>query len=134
MRLSIFIHGFSSDLGFNQPTIQSKGSNNVAASAPVNAKIAPPGYYITCALHSAGVPSVATITKVPGTSSSPPDDITAPAVGITSPVNGDTVLGPSTGVTVAVTGTTSDESDGSGIQKVEVKVGSNPFKLATPRA
>jgi hypothetical protein len=34
-------------------------------------------------------------------------------------------------VTVAVTGTASDESGGSGIQKVEVQVGSNPFKLAT---
>ena len=34
-------------------------------------------------------------------------------------------------MTVAVTGTASDESGGSGIQKVEVKVGSNPFKLAT---
>jgi hypothetical protein len=34
-------------------------------------------------------------------------------------------------VTVAVTGTAADESGGSGIQKVEVKVGSNPLKLAT---
>ena len=34
-------------------------------------------------------------------------------------------------MTVDVTGTASDESGGSGIQKVEVKVGSNPFKLAT---
>ena len=34
-------------------------------------------------------------------------------------------------MTVSVTGTASDESGGSGIQKVEVKVGSNPFKLAT---
>ena len=34
-------------------------------------------------------------------------------------------------MTVAVAGTASDESGGSGIQKVEVKVGSNPLKLAT---
>src|ERR671920_2206831 len=63
--------------------------------------------------------------------SSPPGDTTAPTVGITSPANGATISGPSSGVTVAVTGTASDESGGSGIQKVEVKVGSNPFKLAT---
>src|SRR5215216_481130 len=63
--------------------------------------------------------------------SSPPSDTTPPTVGITSPTDGGTVSGPSSGVTVAVTGTASDESGGSGIQKVEVKVGSNPFKLAT---
>ena len=34
-------------------------------------------------------------------------------------------------MTINVAGTASDESGGSGIQKVEVKVGSNPFKLAT---
>jgi hypothetical protein len=62
---------------------------------------------------------------------SSPSDTTAPTVGITSPANGATISGPSSGVTVAVTGTASDESGGSGVQKVEVKVGSNPFKLAT---
>ena len=75
--------------------------------------------------------SIVKITKVPRTSSLPPGDTTAPTVGITSPTNGDTVSGPCTRVTGAVTGTTSDEFGGSGIQKVEVKVGSNPFKLAT---
>ena len=58
-------------------------------------------------------------------------DTTAPNVAITSPANGATISGPSTGVTIAVAGTASDESGGSGIQKVEVQVGSNPFKLAT---
>ena len=63
--------------------------------------------------------------------SPPPTDTTAPTVGISSPAGGATISGPSSGVTVPVTGTASDESGGSGIQKVEVKVGSNPFKLAT---
>src|ERR671919_534499 len=59
-------------------------------------------------------------------------DTTAPTVSITSPANGDTISGPSTGVTVNVAGTASDNSGGSGIQKVEVQVGSaNPFRLAT---
>lgn len=131
MRLSTFTHGFNSELRFIWLQIQSKGSNNVTVSAPVNAKIAPPGYYMIHILNSAGVPSVAKVVKIPGTSSPPPGDTTAPTVGITSPADGGTVSGPSTGVTVAVTGTASDESGGSGIQKVEVKVGSNPFKLAT---
>ena len=63
--------------------------------------------------------------------SPPPSDTTPPTVGMTSPADGATISGPSTGVTVSATGTASDESGGSGIQKVELKVGSNPFKLAT---
>jgi hypothetical protein len=131
IRLSTFTHGFNSELRFIWLQIQSKGSSNVTVSAPVNAKIAPPGYYMIHVLNSAGVPSKAKVIKIPGTSSPPPTDTTPPTVGITSPTDGGTVSGPSSGVTVAVTGTASDESGGSGIQKVEVKVGSNPFKLAT---
>jgi hypothetical protein len=132
IRLSTFTHGFNSELRFIWLQIQSKGSGSVTVSAPVNAKIAPPGYYMIHVLNSAGVPSIAKVIKIPGTSSSPPPtDTTPPTVGITSPTDGATISGPSSGVTVAVTGTASDESGGSGIQKVEVKVGSNPFKLAT---
>jgi hypothetical protein len=131
IRLSTFTHGFNSELRFIWLQIQSKGSNNVTVSAPVNAKVAPPGYYMIHILNSAGVPSVARVIKIPGTSSPPPGDTTDPTVGITSPANGGTVSGPSSGVTVAVTGTASDGSGGSGIQKVELQVGSNPFKLAT---
>jgi hypothetical protein len=131
IRLGTFTHGFNSELRFIWLQIQSKGSSSVTVSAPVNAKIAPPGYYMIHVLNSAGVPSIAKVIKIPGTSSPPPTDTTPPTVGITSPTDGGTVSGPSSGVTVAVTGTASDESGGSGIQKVEVKVGSNPFKLAT---
>src|SRR5215212_861772 len=131
IRLSTFTHSFNSELRFIWLQIQSKGSSSVTVSAPVNAKIAPPGYYMIHVLNSAGVPSIAKVIKIPGTSSPPPSDTTPPTVGITSPTDGGTVSGPSSGVTVAVTGTASDESGGSGIQKVEVKVGSNPFKLAT---
>jgi hypothetical protein len=131
LRLSTFTHGFNSELRFIWLQIQSKGSSSVTVSAPVNAKIAPPGYYMIHVLNSAGVPSIAKVIKIPGTASPPPGDTTAPTVDVTSPADGATISGPSSGVTVAVTGTASDESGGSGIQKVEVKVGSNPFKLAT---
>jgi hypothetical protein len=62
---------------------------------------------------------------------SSPGDTTSPSVNIATPADGGTISGPSTGVTIEVTGTASDESGGSGIQNVQVKVGSNPFKLAT---
>jgi hypothetical protein len=131
IRLGTFTHGFNSELRFIWLQIQSKDSSSVTVSAPVNAKIAPPGYYMIHVLNSAGIPSIAKVIKIPGTESPPPSDTTLPTVGITSPADGGTVSGPSSGVTVAVAGTASDESGGSGIQKVEVKVGSNPFKLAT---
>ena len=131
IKLGTYTHGFNSDMRFIWLQIQSKGSNNVTVSAPVNAKIAPPGYYMIHVLNSAGVPSIAKVIKIPGTASPPPGDTTPPSVDVTSPADAATISGPSSGVTVAVTGTASDESGGSGIQKVEVKVGSNPFKLAT---
>jgi hypothetical protein len=131
IKLGTFTHGFNTDLRFIWLQIQSKGSSSVTVSAPVNAKIAPPGYYMIHVLNSAGVPSIAKVIKIPGTASPPHGDTTPPSVGITSPADAATISGPSSGVTVAVAGTASDESGGSGIQKVEVKVGSNPFKLAT---
>jgi hypothetical protein len=131
IRLSTFTHGFDSELRFIWLQIQSKGSNNVTVSAPLNGKIAPPGYYMIHVLNSAGVPSTARIIKIPGTASPPPGDTTSPSVNIATPADGGTISGPSTGVTIEVTGTASDESGGSGIQNVQVKVGSNPFKLAT---
>ena len=131
IRLSSFTHGFNSELRFIWLQIQSKGSNSVTVSAPLNAKIAPPGWYMIHVLNSAGVPSKARVIKIPGTASPPPGDTTAPSVAISSPADGSTVSGPSTGVTVNVAGTASDNSGGSGIQKVEVKVGSNPLKAAT---
>jgi hypothetical protein len=131
IRLSTFTHGFDSELRFIWLQIQSKGSNSVTVSAPLNGKIAPPGYYMIHVLNSAGAPSTARVIKIPGTASPPPGDTTIPTVDITSPADGSTITGPSTGVTIDVTGTAADESGGSGIQQVEVQVGSNPFKLAT---
>ncbi|MGH9990330.1 MAG: galactose oxidase-like domain-containing protein, partial [Nitrososphaera sp.] len=69
IRHSTFTHGFNSDLRFIWLQIRSKGSSSVTVSAPVNAKIAPPGYYMIHVLNSAGVPSRARIIKIPGTSS-----------------------------------------------------------------
>ena len=60
-----------------------------------------------------------------------PPDTTLPNVAITSPTNGSTVSGPSSGVPIPVAGTSSDSQ--SGIQKVEVKLGSSSaWSQATP--
>ena len=64
--LSTFTHGFNSQLRFIWLQIRSKGSSSVTISAPVNAKIAPPGYYMIHVLNSAGVPSKARVIKIPG--------------------------------------------------------------------
>jgi hypothetical protein len=68
IRLSTFTHGFNSELRFIWLQIKSRGSSSVAVSAPVNAKIAPPGYYMIHVLNSSGVPSKARVIKIPGAS------------------------------------------------------------------
>jgi hypothetical protein len=68
IRLSTFTHGFNSEMRFIWLQIQSKGSSSVTVSAPVNAKIAPPGYYMIHVLNSAEVPSKARVIKIPGAS------------------------------------------------------------------
>jgi hypothetical protein len=69
IRLSTFTHGFNSELRFIWLQIRTKGSSSVTVSAPVNAKIAPPGYYMIHVLNGSGVPSKAKVIKIPGTSS-----------------------------------------------------------------
>ena len=93
----------------------------MTVTAPINNKLAPPGYYLVHVLNGAGVPSVGKFIKIPGSAEMPPSDTIAPTVAVTSPANGATISGPSTGVTITVAGTASDESGGSGIQKVEVQ-------------
>ena len=51
----------------------SSTSNSVTVSAPLNSRLAPPGYYMIHVLKG-GVPSIAKIIKIPGTAS-PPDTI-----------------------------------------------------------
>jgi hypothetical protein len=138
VRVSSTTHHYNTDQRLIWLQIQGTTSSSVTVKAPINNKLAPPGYYLVHILNGAGVPSIGTFIKIPGSADNPPpppSDTTAPTVAITSPANGATISGPSTGVPVNVAGTASDNSGGSGIQKVEVKVGSaNAFKLATPTA
>src|SRR5919106_1800642 len=131
VRVSSTTHHYNTDQRLIWLQIVSTTSSSVTVSAPINNRLAPPGYYLVHVLNSAGVPSVGRFIRIPG-SADAPSDTTAPTISITSPANGDTISGPSTGVTVNVAGTASDNSGGSGIQKVDVQVGTaNPFRLAT---
>ena len=136
IKVSATTHHYNSDQRLIWLQIQGTTSSSVTVKAPINNKLAPPGYYLIHVLNSAGVPSIGKFIKIPGSGDSPPPpptDTIAPTVAVSSPANGATISGPSTGVTINVTGTASDNSGGSGIQKVEVQVGSaNQFKLATP--
>jgi hypothetical protein len=136
VKVSATTHHYNTDQRLIWLQIEGNTDSSVTVKAPINNKLAPPGYYLIHVLNSAGVPSVGTFIKIPGSANNPPpppSDTIAPTVAVTSPENGATISGPSTGVTVNVAGTASDNSGGSGIQKVEVQVGSaNQFKLATP--
>ena len=73
----------------------------VDLTAPPNAKVAPPGYYMLFLLNDQGVPSVAKFVKLsadgaaPGLCGTPPPplDTTAPAVEVTEPAAGATISG-----------------------------------------
>jgi hypothetical protein len=136
VKVSATTHHYNTDQRLIWLQIEGNTDSSVTVKAPINNKLAPPGYYLIHVLNSAGVPSVGTFIKIPGSANNPPpppSDTIAPTVAVTSPENGATISGPSTGVTVNVAGTASDNSGGSGIQKVEVQVGTaNQFKLATP--
>jgi hypothetical protein len=87
-------------LSFNQ------GTTSLTATAPANANIAPPGYYMLFILDANGVPSVARIMQILGNS--------APSVALTQPASGATFTAPAT---VDLAATASD-SDGT-VAKVE---------------
>ena len=53
--------------------ILQRNTSNIVVKAPVNPRVAPPGYYMIHILNSAGVPSIAQIVQIPGIGSPPPD-------------------------------------------------------------
>ena len=107
LRLSSVTHAFNqsqyiNELGFSQTT------GGLDVTAPPNANVAPPGYYLLFLLNGSGVPSVAKFVHMPS-------DNTPPTVSITAPANGATVSG--TAVTVAATA-----SDNVGVAGVQFKL------------
>jgi hypothetical protein len=88
------------------PLSFSRGTASLTATAPANANIAPPGFYMLFIIDANGVPSVARMVQVLGDS--------GPAVTLTQPANGATFTAPAT---VALAATAND-SDGT-VAKVE---------------
>lgn len=124
--MSTQTHAYNSDQRLVWLLIQSKTASEVVASVPINANIAPPGYYYLHVLKG-GIPSVAAIIKIPGDVLVPPD-VTLPTLSIITPAPDETFTGPKSGVAVNVTGEASDDV---GLQVVEVSVDSDPFAAAT---
>ena len=118
--------------------ILTKNSSSVVVSAPINANLAPPGYYLIHVLKSSpdypvpiGIPSIGKIIQI-GSPSVGGTDITPPTIGITSPSSRAVILGPASGVVVNVAGTASDSQ--SGVASVDVSIDGGASSRATPIA
>ena len=72
VRLMATTHHYDANQRLVWLQITGRGSSSITVSAPINANIAPPGYYMIHVLNSSGVPSVAKIIAIPGTAQ-PPD-------------------------------------------------------------
>ena len=67
VRLMSSTHHYEANQRLIWLQIVNKGSSSITVSAPINNKVAPPGYYMIHVLNGAGVPSVAKIIQIPGT-------------------------------------------------------------------
>jgi hypothetical protein len=76
VRLMATTHHYDANQRLVWLQIINKSTNSVTVSAPLNANIAPPGYYMIHILNTLRVPSVAKIIAIPGTQSG---DTTPPA-------------------------------------------------------
>ena len=124
--MSTETHAYNCDQRLVWLQIQSKTASEVVVSAPINANIAPPGYYYLHVLKG-GIPSVAAIIRIPGDVLVPPDT-TLPTLSIMTPTPDQILTGPEPGLAVNVTGTAADDV---GLQVVEVSVDSGPFAAAS---
>jgi hypothetical protein len=72
VKVSATTHHYNTDQRLIWLQIESKTPLTVTVKAPINNKLAPPGYYLIHVLNSAGVPSVGTFIKIPGSANNPP--------------------------------------------------------------
>jgi len=106
----------------------SKSSSNVVVNAPINAYMAPPGYYMIHVVDGSGIPSTAKIIQI-GSPVIEGPDTTPPIVGITSPSSKTPIIGPSSGVPVTISGTANDPS--SGVKSIIIQIDSGAQIAAT---
>jgi hypothetical protein len=78
VRLMATTHHYDANQRLVWLQILGTDSSSITVAAPINANIAPPGYYMIHILNSSGVPSVAQIVKIPGTAPDtfPPSRVT----------------------------------------------------------
>src|SRR5262245_60865667 len=100
-----------------------RNSGSLDVTSPANANVAPPGYYMLFLVNSSGVPSVATMVKLGGTT---PVDTQPPSVSMTVPSNGDTLFD-----TVNVS---ANASDNVGVTSVQFLLDGNPLGSALTSA
>ncbi|MEW6605435.1 MAG: galactose oxidase-like domain-containing protein [Thermoproteota archaeon] len=62
-------HHYDANMRCIMLDVQSSTSSSVTVEAPLNANLAPPGYYYIHILNSSGIPSAARIIQIPGSSS-----------------------------------------------------------------
>ena len=77
VRLMASTHHYDANQRLVWLQITGTSSGSITVSAPINANIAPPGYYMIHVLNSSGVPSIAKIIAIPGTAQ--PPDTTPPS-------------------------------------------------------
>ena len=98
--LSATTHHYDANVRLIWLQITSTGSSSITASAPLNANLAPPGYYMIHVLDSSLVPSTAQIIQIPGSGGGGAGDTTPPTVSSTTPANGATGVPVNTVVTI----------------------------------
>jgi galactose oxidase-like protein/Big-like domain-containing protein len=128
LRLMNTTHHYDANQRLVWLPIINRGSSSITVTAPINANIAPPGYYMIHVLNNNSVPSGGSIIRIPGTAST--SDTTLPTIAITRPLAGSTLPQGS----VLVEGTASDNLGGSGIRDVYVQLDTGSFTIATPIA
>ena len=98
--LSATTHHYDANVRLIWLQITSTGSSSITTSAPLNANLAPPGYYMIHVLDSSLVPSTAQIIQIPGSGGGGAGDTTPPTVSSTTPANGATGVPVNTVVTI----------------------------------
>jgi hypothetical protein len=133
LRLGNATHHFDAEhrciwLASSSVAFVSKSSSSVVVNAPINAYMAPPGYYMIHVVDANGIPSTAKIIQI-GSPVIEGPDTTPPIVGITSPSSKTPILGPSSGVPVTISGTSNDP--GSGVKSIKIQIDSGSQISAT---
>jgi len=79
VKLPCATHHYDTDARLVWLQVTGRSSNTVTVASPLNANLAPPGYYMIHLLNGSNIPSTASIIKIPGVGSGTSQDTTPPA-------------------------------------------------------